>query len=358
MRQKLSIFNFQFSILLAVALLFVCCKPDEPTPEPTPSQEKIETPRRIAADGGKLYVTCYKPASVIRIDSATRKVEAKCLLGNYNPEGVAVAGGKLFAVSSWNQTENGGYLYDDKVYVIDLASFTISGTVTVGVNPQQVQVVDDGHVIVNYSGNYGDQPAGTAVIDVASLAVTQTGQAMTSMSVYGGKVYGYSTVYDSDWNPTAAYVCYDPATATATPILEGCSVTRPYSINVFGGNIYLTTDGNYISNGDVACFSMDGTLLWQSEAGMLPNKVVDLGDGSAYVLNEGSWGSNNASLSRVNLVTGAIDNGVFSAANGRGLGDVAQDVIVYGDKAYVAVSFSNTVEVLSLADNKAVQIKL
>ena len=355
MNKRLSTFNFQLSII-AVVLLFAACKPE--VPEPTPVQEKIETPRRIATHDGKIYVSCYRPATVVRIDSLGRKVEAKCHLGTYNPEGVAIAGGKLFAVSSWNQSENGNFLYDDKVYVVDLATFSVSGTVSVGMNPQQVKVVDEGHVIVNYVGNYADQPGGTAVIDVNTLAVTQTGQPMAAMSVSDGKVYGYSTAYDADWNPTVEYICYDPATATATPILEGCSVTRPYSINVFGGNIYLTTDGNYTTNGDVVCYAMDGTLRWQSEAGMLPSKVVDLGDGSAYVINEGTWGSNNASLSRVDLATGAISNGVFAAANGRGLGDVAQDVVLYGGKAYVAVSFSNTIEVVNPADNKAEQIKL
>ncbi len=354
--KHLTSYILHLSLLLSAATLFACCKPDDPTPEPQP--EKIETPRRIAVADGKLYVTCYRPASVVRIDAVSREVEDKCLLGSFNPEGVAIVGNQLFAVSSWNQTENGDFLYDNKVYVVNLDDLSVSTSLVVGLNPQQVMVVDDGHVIVNYSGNYADQPAGTAVIDVATLAVTQTGQPMASMSVYGGKVYGYSTVYDANWNPTAAYVCYDPATATATPILEGCVVTRPYSINVFGGNIYLTTDGNYTSNGDVVCFSIDGTQLWQSEAGMLPSKVVDLGDGSAYVLNEGTWGSNNASLSRVNLATGAIDNNVFSSANGRGLGDVAQDVVVNDGKAYIAVSFSNTVEVVNLADNKSSQIKL
>lgn len=355
MIKKLSTFNFQLSII-AVVLLFAACEPQ--VPEPTPEQEKIETPRRIATHDGKIYASCYRPAVVVRIDSLGRKVEAKCLLGNYNPEGVAIAGGKLFAVSSWNQSENGDYLYDDKVYVIDLATFTVSGSVTVGINPQQAKVIDDGRVIVNYTGNYGDVPGGTAIIDVATLAVTQTGQPMASMCVYGGKVYGYSTAYDADWNPTAEYVCYDPATATATPILEGCSVTRPYSINVFGDNIYLTTDGNYTANGDVVCLAMDGTQHWQCEAGMLPSKVVDLGDGTAYVLNEGTWGSNNATLSRVDIATGAISNGVFAAANGRGLGDVAQDVVVYGGKAYITVSFSNTIEVVNPADNRSEQIKL
>jgi hypothetical protein len=352
---KFSAFCFPFPILMAL-LLLASCKPE--VPEPTPMQEKIETPRRIAAHGGKIYVTCYRPASVIRIDTATRQVESVCKLGNYNPEGVAVAGGRLFVASSWNTAENGDYLYDDKVYVVDLASFTVSGTVSVGANPQQVKVVDDEHVIVNYNGNYSDIPGGTAIIDVNTLAVSQTGQEMTGMSVWGGKVYGYSVVYDASWNPMASFVCYDIATMSAVPLLEGSGIGDPYSISVVDSAIYVTTHSNYVANGDVVCFGMDGTLRWRCEAGLLPSKVEPLGDGAALVVNEGTWGGNNASLSRVNLGTGAIVNGVFAAANGRGLGDVAQDVVVYGTKAYIAVSFSNTVEVLNLSDDKSVQIKL
>ena len=348
-----------FHLLLAAILLFAACKPEDPSPDPNPSSEKIEMPRRIATHDGKIYVTCYRPASVLRIDTATRKVEAKCLLGNYNPEGIAVAGGKLFAVSSWNQTENGDFVYDDKVYVIDLTSFTVSTTLTVGLNPQQVKAVDDGHVIVNYVGNYSDQPAGTAVIDATTLAVTQTGVAMTSMSVEGGKVYGYNTTYDADWNTTANYLCYDVTNNSTTTILENCNINNPYSITALGGNLYITTYGdNYTTNGDVVSYTMNGTLRWQCEAGALPSKLEALGDGNAYVLNEGNYGSNNSSLSLLNLTTGSIDNSVFSTANGRGLGDLAQDVVVYGTKAYVTVSGSNTLEVVSLTDNKSTQIKL
>lgn len=243
--KSLRVCTLPFILFLAI----VACNHDVPTPE----GETVETPRRIAAADGKLYVSCYRPASVIRIDTASHTVEAQCLLGTCNPEGVAVAAGSLFVASSWNQTSNGDFIYDDKVYVVDLTSFAVSATVTVGLNPQQVKVIDENHVIVNYEGNYADLPGGTAIIDVASLDVTQTGLHMASMSVCDGKVYGYSTSYDSDMHPTAEYVCYDPATATATPILRDCGVTRPYSINVFGGNIYLTTDGGYTSNGDVQC---------------------------------------------------------------------------------------------------------
>ncbi len=342
------------SFALLALLFFSACQPDPPTPAPV---HLDKNPRRIATSDGKLYVSCYNPASVIRIDTATYKVEASCTLGNFRPEGIAAADGRLFVVSSWNSTENGSYLYDDKVYVIDLNTFTVTATVTVGLNPQQVHVIDEGHVIVNYNGNYGDLPGGSAIINTATLEVTQTGQPLTYISVADGMVYGYASIYNADMTTTANYVKIDPNSLSITPILTDCGIDNPYSINVFGGHIYLTTDGHYTTNGDVLCLQEDGTRVWMGEAGMLPSKVVK--DGSyGYILNEGSWGSNNASLSRVDLTTGAITNNVFSTANGRGLGDVAQDIVIYGTKAYISVTFSNSIEAMSLTDNKSTHIKL
>lgn len=65
-----------------------------------------------------------------------------------------------------------------------------------------------------------------------------------------------------------------------------------------------------------------------------------------YVVNNGVWGNNNASLSFISFPDFTIDNDVFSAANGRMLGDVGQDVLVYGSKLYVVVNQSNVIEVV------------
>jgi len=62
----------------------------------------------------------------------------------------------------------------------------------------------------------------------------------------------------------------------------------------------------------------------------------------AYVLNEGLWGANNASLS---LITkDGITNDWFAQINGRGLGDLGQDLIHYGSKLYIIVHSSSTIE--------------
>lgn len=75
----------------------------------------------------------------------------------------------------------------------------------------------------------------------------------------------------------------------------------------------------------------------------------------ALVLNEGNMGSNNASLSAIDIDNGVIDNGWFQNANNRKLGDQAQDILVYGSKVYVTVTESNTLEVIDPATGAATQ---
>ena len=75
----------------------------------------------------------------------------------------------------------------------------------------------------------------------------------------------------------------------------------------------------------------------------------------AWVLNEGTWSKNNAGVSFLDVKQGAIDNNCFKEQNGRGLGDVAQDLIVYGSKLYVTVWNSNTVEVINAKTGKSIK---
>ena len=59
-----------------------------------------------------------------------------------------------------------------------------------------------------------------------------------------------------------------------------------------------------------------------------PKLENNTNDGTyAYVLNEGTWGGNNAEISRLNIKDGTIEVDWFEQANGRGLGDLAQDLI-------------------------------
>lgn len=75
---------------------------------------------------------------------------------------------------------------------------------------------------------------------------------------------------------------------------------------------------------------------------------------SVYILNSGKMKANNATLDFYDLSSQAMKTKVFSTANGRGLGDTANDMLIYGGKMYIAVSNSNTIEITDL-EGKSLQ---
>ncbi|MDT3401850.1 YncE family protein [Mucilaginibacter terrae] len=81
-----------------------------------------------------------------------------------------------------------------------------------------------------------------------------------------------------------------------------------------------------------------------------------------YLLNEGNLNMNKASLDFVDYTTGIYRKNIYSTANpevGRGLGDVGNDIAIYGSKLYVVVNNSNKVEVLNAKTGKRIsQINL
>ncbi len=70
-----------------------------------------------------------------------------------------------------------------------------------------------------------------------------------------------------------------------------------------------------------------------------------------YIMNSGKWKGNNATLDYYGFESKELKTKVFSTINGRGLGDTANDMLVYGSKMYIAVSTSNTIEIMDLNAN-------
>lgn len=68
-----------------------------------------------------------------------------------------------------------------------------------------------------------------------------------------------------------------------------------------------------------------------------------IGIKGALVLNNGNWGSNDASMTLYNPETKAVTGGVFFNANGRHLGDLGQDMLAYGEDIYISVNNSQVI---------------
>lgn len=70
-----------------------------------------------------------------------------------------------------------------------------------------------------------------------------------------------------------------------------------------------------------------------------------------YLLNEGNMGSNKATLDRFDYSTGIYTLNIYAATNPHvvsELGDVGNDLQVYGSKLYAVINCSNLVEVMDL----------
>jgi DNA-binding beta-propeller fold protein YncE len=68
-----------------------------------------------------------------------------------------------------------------------------------------------------------------------------------------------------------------------------------------------------------------------------------------YLLNEGNMGSNKSTLDYYNCETGEYLRNIFAAANPsvpKELGDVGNDIRIYGSKLYAVINCSNKVEVM------------
>ncbi|WP_280747130.1 DUF5074 domain-containing protein [Parabacteroides sp. PF5-9] len=65
-----------------------------------------------------------------------------------------------------------------------------------------------------------------------------------------------------------------------------------------------------------------------------------------YLLNGGNWNENNASISFYDFNTGEMTGHIYQTANGSGLGDSAEQILMYGSKIYATVTTSNRIVVL------------
>lgn len=77
------------------------------------------------------------------------------------------------------------------------------------------------------------------------------------------------------------------------------------------------------------------------------NLITDKG---VYILNEGAFGRNNASLSLFNPTTRTVENQVFyKANNNQPLGDVGQSVSEVNGNLYMVMNTSNYVQIMNLS---------
>lgn len=93
-------------------------------------------------------------------------------------------------------------------------------------------------------------------------------------------------------------------------------------------------------------------LFWGCESPIEINPVKELAS-SVIIINEGGFSQNNSSIASFSISEKKITNDVYFSANGNELGDTGNDMVILGEKGFIAMTGSNKIEVVSTINFKS-----
>ena len=232
------------------------------------------SPRYMTADNGKLYVTYYE-GYVGEISGSEYSVRL-CPVGP-NPEGLAIAGDKLYVAASGGMSYPS---YNNTVSVVSLSSFTEISSFEVNVNPAKVEASSNGqYVYISSFGNYADAAAKLQVYNVHTGVVSDVEYSSVSAITKGANdiLYILCGGYDENWNPLPGTV-YKHDMKNNKPlgtfVTDSTTLPNAYSISAGRDGYVYVGCSDYVNTGDVYVFNSNGKLHdnFDSE-GMNPQKV-------------------------------------------------------------------------------------
>lgn len=247
-------------------------------------QVDIVNCRNVTFYNGKAYVSAYlgqvdnpnDPNGIVaEIDTAALSVTRTVTVGR-QPEQLAVVNGKLYVANSGDYSPPD---YERTISVIDPGSFTVIDTISVGINLDCVVPDGLGNIYVTSRGDNYSTPADLFVIDCSADTVKKDFHLpATNLWIDGGKAYVLST--DFNYNTGKTTISYAMVDVRADTILAGSFITDgtdknivlPYgiSVNPTTKEILVTDAKDYVSPGTLYCFSPAGKREWSTTTGDIP----------------------------------------------------------------------------------------
>jgi len=253
-------------------------------------QVDIPNCRYIRFKGDKAYVSSYvgpvnidpnaQLGAIFEVDTATLKVTRKVTVG-YQPDEIEIIGEYLYVANS------GGYRapnYDNTVSVVDIDGFKQVQKLPVCTNPHRLRQDQYHQLWVTSRGDYQDVPSmlvclgqknqftsDMQVLDTLSIPVSE-------MVVVGDSMYFYGV----NWNnqTESNNINYGIINVRTRELLTNRFITDgtdknikiPYGIQVnpYNGDIYVTDAKNYVSSGQLHCYSREGKKKWSVRTGDIP----------------------------------------------------------------------------------------
>lgn len=258
-------------------------------------QIDIPNCRYVRFHRGKAYVSSYvgpvlinpdaPKGAVYEIDTLSLHATRKVSVG-YQPEEMEVVDDYMYVANS------GGYrapAYDNTVSVIQMIDFKQVRQIPVGINLHRLKKDRYKKLWVSSRGDYMTRPSRLYVLEKNrsnnQMYVTDTiPVAVSNMALKGDSLYYYAT----EWNNftssnTISYGIIDIRTKEVVStnfISDGtdADIVIPYGIAVHPetGDIFVTDARNYVSSGTLYCFSPEGKCKWSVRTGDIPAHIAFL----------------------------------------------------------------------------------
>ena len=256
-------------------------------------QVDIPNCRYICFHAGKAYISSYvgpvsidpnaQLGAVFEVDTATLEITRKVTVG-YQPEELVVYNEHIYVVNS------GGYRapdYDSTMSVISLRDFRQVQKIPVCLNPHRLRKDQYNRLWITSRGNHKDVQPELICLSPATNSQLPiiNAPAASEMVICGDSMY----YYGSHWNEqtmsnTITYGVLNiqyPIPNTQYPIFnirplitDGTekNIKIPYGIQVnpYNGDIYITDAKNYVSSGQLHCYSREGKRKWSVRTGDIP----------------------------------------------------------------------------------------
>ncbi len=249
----------------------------------------VKNCRYITFANGKAYASAYDGevqtgsnspnGFVTEIDTTSLSITRTVKVGR-QPEEMAVVDNKLYVANS------GGYdaaNYERTVSVIDLKTFTKTKDIDVAINLHQLKADKDGDLYVSSRGDYLDIPSKLYVIDTKTDKVKKVFDiACSTLCIVGDKAYIIGSEFSyKTFDYIINYSMIDVKTETLLkesflPQSVSDAITLPYGLAVdpISLNIYITDAGDYVSPGKLYCIDKNGNTKFTVTTGDIPAHIA------------------------------------------------------------------------------------
>ncbi|MDE5972660.1 MAG: YncE family protein [Muribaculaceae bacterium] len=258
-------------------------------------QIDIPNCRYIRFHRGKAYVSSYvgpvlidpsaPKGAVYQIDTLSLAVTAKVTVG-YQPEEMEIVNDYMYVANS------GGYrapAYDNTVSVIQMIDFKQVQQIKVDINLHRIKKDRYDQLWVSSRGDYQTRPSRLYCLakrkGFNQMEVVDTiPVACSNMAIRGDSLYFYAT----EWNNftasnTISYGIINVRTrelVSTNFITDGSEkeITVPYGIALHpeNGDVFVTDAKNYVSSGALYCFDSKGRRKWRVRTGDIPAHITFL----------------------------------------------------------------------------------